>query len=135
MVAIAWNEMTWRRAVSKHRVATAAFWRIFHHDGKISPGWRGWGAYAHPFSLHLTSRTKLHCALKLSRQINSPYFISTNICSLWRLCTRRPENHTPVRDLTRDGRLSTYDESVLKGIVQPFELGGVPRRLFIPALQ
>ncbi len=24
---------------STHRVATAAFWRTFHHDGKISPGW------------------------------------------------------------------------------------------------
>jgi hypothetical protein len=22
-----------------HRVATAAFWRTFRHDGKISPGW------------------------------------------------------------------------------------------------
>jgi hypothetical protein len=22
-----------------HRVATAAFWRTFHHEGKISPGW------------------------------------------------------------------------------------------------
>jgi hypothetical protein len=24
---------------STHRVATAVFWRTFHHDGKISPGW------------------------------------------------------------------------------------------------
>jgi hypothetical protein len=23
----------------KHRVATAAFWRTFHHEGKSSPGW------------------------------------------------------------------------------------------------
>ncbi len=22
-----------------HRVAIADFWRTFHHDGKISPGW------------------------------------------------------------------------------------------------
>jgi hypothetical protein len=22
-----------------HRVVTAAFWRTFHHEGKISPGW------------------------------------------------------------------------------------------------
>jgi hypothetical protein len=27
------------------RVATAAFWRTFHHDGKISPGWWGGGVY------------------------------------------------------------------------------------------
>jgi hypothetical protein len=24
-------------------VAIADFWRTFSHDGKISPGWRGWG--------------------------------------------------------------------------------------------
>ena len=24
---------------STHRVAIADFWRTFHHDGKISPGW------------------------------------------------------------------------------------------------
>jgi hypothetical protein len=24
---------------STHRVATPAFWRTFHHDGKINPGW------------------------------------------------------------------------------------------------
>jgi hypothetical protein len=27
----------------EHRVATATFWRTFHHDGKTSPGWWGWG--------------------------------------------------------------------------------------------
>ncbi len=26
-----------------HRVATADFWRTFSHEGKISPGWWGWG--------------------------------------------------------------------------------------------
>jgi hypothetical protein len=29
----------WTRSQSTHRVATAAFWRRFHHDGKIGPGW------------------------------------------------------------------------------------------------
>ncbi len=33
---------------SKHRVAIAAFWRTFHHDGKIRPGWREWRVHAHP---------------------------------------------------------------------------------------
>ncbi len=34
-----------------HRVATATFWRTFHHDGKISPGWWGvWGARSPPFT-------------------------------------------------------------------------------------
>jgi hypothetical protein len=29
-----------------HRVATAAFWRTFHREGKISPGWSEWGVHA-----------------------------------------------------------------------------------------
>ncbi len=49
-----------------HRVATAAFWRAFHYEGKISPGWWGWGVHAHPLSLHLPSPVKLQCTLQLS---------------------------------------------------------------------
>ncbi len=37
-------------------MATADFWRTFHHDGKISSGWWGWGVHAHLLSLHLPSR-------------------------------------------------------------------------------
>ncbi len=66
-----------------HRVATAAFWRIFSDEGKISPGWWGWGVHAHPLSLHLPSPVKLQCTLQLSGQIHWPCFISTNICTLW----------------------------------------------------
>ncbi len=51
-----------------HRVVTAAFWRTFHHEGKIRPGWRGWGVHAHPLSLNLPSPVKLQCTLKLSGQ-------------------------------------------------------------------
>jgi hypothetical protein len=57
-----------------HREATAAFWRLFHHDGKISPAWQRLGG---------ARRTKLQCTLQLSGQIHSPYFISINICTLW----------------------------------------------------
>ncbi len=32
-----------------HRVATVAFWRTFDHEGKISPGWWGWGCTPTPF--------------------------------------------------------------------------------------
>ncbi len=35
-----------------HRVATVAFWRAFHHEGKISPGWWEWEVPAHLLSLH-----------------------------------------------------------------------------------
>ncbi len=51
-----------------HKVATAAFWRTFSHEGQISPGWWGWGVPAHPLSLHLPSPVKLHCTLQLSGQ-------------------------------------------------------------------
>jgi hypothetical protein len=66
------------RPQSTHRVAIADFWRISHHDGKISPGWRGWGCTPSrppPLSL-LPSRTKLQCTLLLRGQIHSLYFIS-----------------------------------------------------------
>ncbi len=53
-----------------HRVATATFWRTFHYDGKISPGWWGGGGlHAHPLSLFQPSRTKLWCTLQLREQI------------------------------------------------------------------
>ncbi len=65
-----------------HRVATAAFWRTFSDEGKISPGWWGWGVHAHPLSLHLPSPVKLQCTLQLSGQIHWPCFISINICTL-----------------------------------------------------
>ncbi len=62
---------------STHRVAVTGFWRTFHHDGKISPGWWGCGVNAHPISLYSPSRTKLQCMLQLRGQVHSPYFIST----------------------------------------------------------
>ncbi len=36
------------KSQSTHRVAIADFWRTSHHNGKISPGWLGWGPCAHP---------------------------------------------------------------------------------------
>jgi hypothetical protein len=36
----AWLESLEHRV---HRVATAAFWRTFSDEGKIGPGWWGWG--------------------------------------------------------------------------------------------
>ncbi len=51
-----------------HRVATAAFWRTFNHEGKISPGWWGWGVHGRPLSLQLPSPVRLQCTLQLSGQ-------------------------------------------------------------------
>ncbi len=72
---------------STHRVATAAFWGTFLHDGKLAQagGGGGWGGalHAHPLSIYYSSRTKLQCTLQLRGQLHSPYFISTPICTLW----------------------------------------------------
>ncbi len=43
-----------------HRVATAAFWRTFSDEGKISPGWWGWGGgHAHPPIITFTLTSKV----------------------------------------------------------------------------
>jgi hypothetical protein len=57
------------RPQSTHRVAIADFWHTFHHEGKISPGWCGCGAHAHPPFNILPSRTKLQYTLELSAMI------------------------------------------------------------------
>jgi hypothetical protein len=64
-------------------LCVTTFWRTFHHDGKMSPGWWGWGVHEHPLSLYLPSRTKLWCTLQLRGKIHSTYFYSTPICTLW----------------------------------------------------
>jgi hypothetical protein len=90
-----------------HRVATAAFWRTLHHDGKISPGWWGWGVHAHPppfaiFTItykvavyvrsswegrntHPISSLSIYCICTLwSCQWDDP---TTSICACWALPT------------------------------------------------
>ncbi len=37
---------------STHRVAIDDLWRTSHYDGKVSPGWWGWGMQAHPLSAY-----------------------------------------------------------------------------------
>jgi hypothetical protein len=76
-----------------HRVATAAFWRTFSHEGKIGPGWWGWGVHAHPPSLHLPSPVKLQCTLQLSGHTNPVSSLGKyvlcggnchSVCTLWK---------------------------------------------------
>ncbi len=50
-----------------HRVVTAAFWRTFSHEGKISPGW--WGGARPPTLITFTITSKVAVyALQLSGQ-------------------------------------------------------------------
>jgi hypothetical protein len=42
-----------------YRVATAALWRTFHHEGKISPGWCVWGDARPPPFITFTITSKV----------------------------------------------------------------------------
>ncbi len=63
---------------STHRVATVAFWRTFHHDGKISLVWWGWGVHAHPpFTIFtITYKVAVYAPAERGDTIHHPYFIS-----------------------------------------------------------
>jgi hypothetical protein len=78
-----------------HSVATAAFWRTFLHDGKISPGWWAWGVHAHPLSLYLPSRTTLQCTVRSSWEGRyTPSISSQPLCRL--LCVHNQDGlHCP----------------------------------------
>ena len=53
-----------------HRVATAAFCRTFSDEGKISPGWCGWGVHAHPplITFTLTSKVAVYAPAEWADQ-------------------------------------------------------------------
>ncbi len=71
-----------------HWVLTAAFWRIFHHEGKISPGLWGWGVHANPLSLHLPSPVKLQCTRSSwVDRFTDPVSSIVKKCTLWRVAT------------------------------------------------
>ncbi len=50
-------------------MATAAFWRTFNHDGKITQVSEAGGTRPTPFTI-LPSGTKLQCTLQLRGQIS-----------------------------------------------------------------
>ncbi len=64
------NKLALVWAQSTHRVATAAFWSTFHHDGKIIPGWWGvGGARPRPFTIFtITYKVAVYGTLQLSGQ-------------------------------------------------------------------
>ncbi len=50
-----------------HRVVTAAVWRTFHHEGKISQYWWGWGVHTHapPFTTFtITSKVAVYAPVE-----------------------------------------------------------------------
>ncbi len=71
-------------------MARATFWRIVHHDGKISPAWWGWGVHAptsfHYIYHHVQSCGVVWCTLQLRGQIHSPYFNYTSSSSATSTC-------------------------------------------------
>ncbi len=65
-------------------MATATFWRTFHHEGKIGEG--GGGARPPSFTLFaITYKVAVYVYAPGERAdtLTLPYFISTPICTLW----------------------------------------------------
>jgi hypothetical protein len=59
--------------------------RTFHHDGKISPAWWGWGGGCTPPPVHFIYHHKQSCGVRSSWDgwYAPPIFSSTPICTLW----------------------------------------------------
>ncbi len=58
-----WGVVRWI-SQSTHGVAIADFWRTFYHEGKIRPGWWGWGVHTHPF--HCSYHHVQSCSVRSS---------------------------------------------------------------------
>ncbi len=87
-----------------HRVATAAFCRTFHHDGKISPSGWGWGLHAHPRSLYLPPHHVQSCNVWSNWEGKYTHPISSlPLCSLW-----FPLSALPALSPWSKKKLSTY---------------------------
>ncbi len=56
------RHFSWLHPQNTHRVATAIFWRTFHHDGKNSQGW----SHIHERTVNATSLTFLGINLRFS---------------------------------------------------------------------
>jgi hypothetical protein len=68
------------------RVAIADFWRIFHHDGKIIPGWRGGGGGGGctPTPFHsITIKNKVAVYALAERAGTLTLLHLYPICTLW----------------------------------------------------
>jgi hypothetical protein len=79
---------------SAHRVAMAVFWRIFHHDGKISPACWEWGCTLTPF--HSIYNYEQSCGVRFSWEgtIHSPI----SHLPLYVLCGTPPPTTKKVKD-------------------------------------
>ncbi len=100
---------------STNRVAMADFWRTFHHEGKISPGWWGWGVHAHPLSLYLPSPVQ-SCRLRSSWDGRSTPPISP--LPIYVLCDCHHNEHR----LCRPPFVDVYNE--LPWWLRDFQSGG-----------
>ncbi len=70
------------------RVATATFWLTFHHDGKVSPAWWGWGMDALPLLYTPTCTLCLYKAkLKIGKERNSCILLTP--LPLWKISSLR----------------------------------------------
>jgi hypothetical protein len=94
-------------------VAMTTFWRTFHHDGKISQAWWGWGVHAHPLTT-ITSKVVVSAPAEradtLPLFLLYPYMYSVVLPSR---DLRLPISRTPIR-CTYSG--SVYHSSMEKEV-------------------
>jgi hypothetical protein len=74
---------------SAHRAAMATFWRTFHHDGKISSAWWGWGGGVTPYPFHSIYHHEQSCCVSSLRGQILSYFSSTTIYILYIYSVRK----------------------------------------------
>jgi hypothetical protein len=101
-----------------HRVALNAFWVTFHHEGKISPGWRGWGCTPPPafhyIYLHVRSCGVLRSNWEGRYMCTPPisplplYVLCNRTLAQWRrICVRLGTGYPELTDknpLSRGGK-------------------------------
>ncbi len=75
--------------VTAHLVPTGAFWRTFHHDGKICPDWWGRGMHAQPFPCTLftiTYKIAVYAPAKRADTLTLFYLYPYVLCGLGPTC-------------------------------------------------
>ncbi len=87
-----------------HRVVTAALWRTFHHEGKISPGWCVWGG-ARPPPFHyiystITSKVAVYAPVERADTLTLFHLYGFSRIYFWAyciVCTLQQQNKNNIQ--------------------------------------
>jgi hypothetical protein len=98
-------------------------YRTFHHDGKMNPGWGGWGVHAHPGHFNLFSIT-----YKIAVFAPAEGADTLLVFYPYPICTSRSRDFSNRRDLSNSRDLS----NTVAGISS---IAGTPTEASMPAQQ